>query len=230
MLLCGYTPVTWQTFPATPKCLTTNFLLISTSPFPSYLSSYKNVILEPAAKKCPFHQSPETHNQFFSEFIPFKKLAVGFSATTEKPGTLQVLLHLLYLSSVSSLCDINSKTLIQTAIRWPHHVNPCLYCHVWPHRIQQIHCTGTWAGLSVWELLPSPGLAQPSEHLLTHRVMQRQNRWSDTFSKNKHFNKSNLFESPELVVLLWFWYFSLSRGKIKERKATLLFPFKCLTN
>lgn len=152
MLLCGYTPVTRQTFPATPECLTTNFSLISTSPFSSYLPSYKNVILKPDSKKHQFHQSLETGNQFFSEFIPFKKLAGGFSATSEKPGTLWVLF--LYLSSL--FCHINSKTLLQTAIQCPHHVNPWLYCHAWPHRIQQIQC---WVfGNSSF----LPGLGQPN--------------------------------------------------------------------
>lgn len=158
MLLCGYTPVTWQTFPATPKCLTTNFLLISTSPFSSYLYSYKNVILEPAAKNAHSIKVLKLITNFFLSLFLLRNWQLGFQPQQkEKPRTLQVLLHLLYLSSVSSVCDINSKTLLQTAIQWPHRVNPWLYCHVWPHRFQQIHCTGEWAGLRVWELLPAPG-------------------------------------------------------------------------
>lgn len=111
MLLCGYIPVTWQTFPATPKCLTTNFLLISTSPFSSYLSSYKNMILEPAAKKCQFHQSPETGNQFFLSLVILRNCQLAFQPPHQNNQGLSEFYFSLYLSSASSLCYINSKTL-----------------------------------------------------------------------------------------------------------------------
>lgn len=161
MLLCGYTPVTWQTFPATPKCLITNFFLISTSPFSSYLSLTKMWYWNQLLKNANSIKALKLVNDFFLSLFLSRNCQLAFQPHQNNQGLSKFsyctspvpLLSVTLIPKVTSFINCNPVTSSCKSMA----LLPCLTTQNSANSLQREH-EQCWV-FGYHSLLP--GLGQP---------------------------------------------------------------------